>query len=119
GALEDVATDADPYAALAAIDAARAELGKLPDKVIPAMAKARSPAVVALGDALARLVAAAVPFDAAVAAHLLPPVLDRIGIDKRERGQFDYQDMLRLVHAVLQDPDRGPELAARLRRRHP
>jgi len=113
------AAPGEPFADLAALDQARDVLVKLTDKVIPALGKARSATLVGLGDALTRMLAAAVPFEAAIASHLLPPVLERIGDDKRERGQFDYQDMLRLVHVVLLDPERGPALAARLRRRHP
>jgi exodeoxyribonuclease V beta subunit len=119
-----VAGDArDAFDTLARLDAARTSKNEpvllgLSDKVLPAMRKARVPAIAELGAALARL-AALGAFDAAIASHLLPPVLDRIGADKAERGQFDYQDMLRLVHAVLVDPERGPALAARLRRRHP
>jgi exodeoxyribonuclease V beta subunit len=115
----------DPFAELHRLDAAKTSassndlaLHKLGEKVLPAMRKARTPAIAALGEALAGL-AAHGAFDAAIAAHLLPAVQGRIGTDKRERGQFDYQDMLRLVHAVLVDPERGPVLAARLRRRHP
>src|SRR5262249_26808941 len=54
----------------------------------------------------------------AIAAELLPAVLERIGADKAERGLFDYDDMLVLVHDALRGP-RGAELAARLRARTP
>jgi exodeoxyribonuclease V beta subunit len=113
------ATGGDPFADVAALDDAREKLAKLAEKTLPALARARPPALVALGAALGRALDACVPFEAAIAAHLLPPVLERIGVDKRERGQFDYQDMLKVVHEVLCDPERGPVLAARLRRRHP
>jgi exodeoxyribonuclease V beta subunit len=54
----------------------------------------------------------------AIAAELLPAVLERIGADKAERGLFDYDDMLVLVAGALRGP-RGEELAARLRARTP
>jgi exodeoxyribonuclease V beta subunit len=114
-----VAMTGDAFADLAAMDPAHEYLAKLPEKVLPAMTKARGAVLPALGAALSRLIDQAVPFEAAIASSFLPPVLERIGIDKRERGQFDYQDMLRLVHGVLLDAERGPILAARLRRRHP
>jgi exodeoxyribonuclease V beta subunit len=56
--------------------------------------------------------------DEAIAAELLPRVVDRIGADKSERGLFDYDDMLELVHEALRGPH-GGELAARLRTRTP
>jgi exodeoxyribonuclease V beta subunit len=56
--------------------------------------------------------------DEAIAAAMLPHVLDRIGTDKAERGMFDYNDMLQLVREALHGP-RGAELAARLRARTP
>lgn len=75
-----------------------------------------------LGDAACAaavaLVAAWCPLEAVCAARFLPIVAGRVRAGKSRRGQFDYQDMLRLVRDVLCD-DRGDELAARLRRRHP
>ncbi|HEY5920566.1 MAG TPA: UvrD-helicase domain-containing protein [Kofleriaceae bacterium] len=58
------------------------------------------------------------PLDEAVAAELLPHVIDRIGVDKAEYGRFDYDDMLELVREALDGP-RGGELAHRLRTRTP
>ena len=40
---------------------------------------------------------ATVSLDEAIAAELLPPILERIDADKAEQGQFDYDDMLELV----------------------
>ncbi|MGE5186575.1 MAG: UvrD-helicase domain-containing protein [Acidobacteriota bacterium] len=57
--------------------------------------------------------------DEAVCGELLPHVVARVGSDKAERGQFDYDDMLRLVRDALHDGTRGHELAARLRERTP
>jgi exodeoxyribonuclease V beta subunit len=62
---------------------------------------------------------AATSLDEAIAAEMLPPLRERALADKAERGQFDYDDMLRLVRAALHDGDRGRELAARLRARTP
>jgi exodeoxyribonuclease V beta subunit len=56
--------------------------------------------------------------DEAVAAELLPHVIERIGTDKAEYGRFDYDDMLALVRDALRGPRSG-ELAARLRARTP
>ena len=73
-------------------------------------------------DPLAHLLRAAIALpmlDEVLCAELLPHVLARVGADKAERGQFDYDDMLRLVHAALHDGDRGGELAVRLRERTP
>lgn len=64
------------------------------------------------------LLAAHVPILAVAAARFLPRVLERVRATKSRRGQFDFQDMLRLVWDIL-DGDRGAELAARLRKRHP
>ena len=94
---------------LAAIDLARdacerfaARAGKLPPDVVAAL----------------RGVAAAISLDEAIAAQMLPAILARIGEDKAEAGQFDYDDMLELVWAALTGPRRH-ELAARLRERTP
>jgi exodeoxyribonuclease V beta subunit len=72
----------------------------------------------ALRDAARELAAAHVPILAIAAARFLPRVLERVQTAKSRRGQFDFQDMLRLVWEIL-DGERGPELAARLRKRHP
>lgn len=58
------------------------------------------------------------PLDEAIAAELLPHVVERIGTDKAEAGMFDYDDMLELVRDALHGP-RGAELAMRLRTRTP
>ena len=63
-------------------------------------------------------VAATSSLDEAIAAQMLPPILARIGDDKAEHGQFDYDDMLELVWAALTGP-RQAELASRLRERSP
>jgi exodeoxyribonuclease V beta subunit len=68
--------------------------------------------------AAVRAVATTMSLDEAIAAHMLPPILARIGDDKAEHGQFDYDDMLDLVWAALTGPRRH-ELAARLRERSP
>jgi len=69
-------------------------------------------------DAVAALCAACVPIEAACAQAFLPVVLARVHTSKERRGQFDFQDMLRLVAETLRGP-RGAELAARVRKRHP
>jgi exodeoxyribonuclease V beta subunit len=74
---------------------------------------AHAAAAGALRDALAMMA-----LEEALAAELLPHVLDRIGTDKAERGLFDYADMLQLVRDALRG-ERGPELAHRLRTRMP
>lgn len=68
--------------------------------------------------AAVRGVATTMSLDEAIAAHMLPAILARIGEDKAEHGQFDYDDMLELVWAALTGPRRD-ELAARLRERTP
>lgn len=68
--------------------------------------------------ATVELAAAHVPILAICAARFLPRVLERVRTSKSRRGQFDFQDMLRLVWDILES-DRGGELAARLRKRHP
>ncbi|MCE9576193.1 MAG: UvrD-helicase domain-containing protein [Deltaproteobacteria bacterium] len=56
--------------------------------------------------------------DAACAHEFLPEITARLAARKQRRGQFDYQDMLALVAAIL-DGERGDDLAERLRKRHP
>jgi exodeoxyribonuclease V beta subunit len=68
--------------------------------------------------AAVRGVATTMSLDEAIAAQMLPAILARIGEDKAEHGQFDYDDMLELVWAALTGPRRH-ELAARLRERTP
>jgi exodeoxyribonuclease V beta subunit len=94
---------------LAAIDLMRdacdklaARAGKLPPDVVAAL----------------RAAATTISLDEAIAARMLPAILARIGEDKAEVGQFDYDDMLELVWAALTGPRRH-ELAARLRERTP
>ncbi len=68
--------------------------------------------------AAVRAVATTISLDEAVAAQMLPAIITRIGTDKAEHGQFDYDDMLELVWAALTGPRRH-ELAVRLRERSP
>ncbi|MCA9676898.1 MAG: UvrD-helicase domain-containing protein, partial [Myxococcales bacterium] len=117
---EAVASEADPepravavLAALARLRADHAGLDEAPDKL-----KDPTPAGVELIDAAAALVRGFVPLEAACAARFLDPVLRRVRAGKSRRGQFDFQDMLRLVRDTLLG-ERGAELAERLRRRHP
>src|SRR5262249_58301935 len=65
-----------------------------------------------------RCIGTTMPLDEAIASRMLPAILARIGDDKAEHGQFDYDDMLDLVWAALTGPRRH-ELAARLRDRTP
>jgi exodeoxyribonuclease V beta subunit len=96
---------------VAALDEIRDDARKILDRV------GRSPAQGKLADALRE--AMAMPsLDEAICAELLPHIVERIRSDKAERGQFDYDDMLRLVHETLRGP-RGNELAARIRARTP
>ncbi|NVB85351.1 MAG: UvrD-helicase domain-containing protein, partial [Kofleriaceae bacterium] len=101
----------DPAAVLGACDSIRAEAGKIYKH---AQVAAHLADVIGALRGVLRLL----PLDAAVAAELLPHVIDRIGTDKAEHGQFDYDDMLELVRDALHGP-RGAELAARLRTRMP
>jgi exodeoxyribonuclease V beta subunit len=63
------------------------------------------------------LIRAAPPLHAAVAAHLLPPVEERLAARKRESGAYDFDDMLRLVDESLAGPG-GPALTELLRARY-
>jgi len=103
--------DADPTPPrqLAAIDQIRDACEKLASRA------AKLPADVA---AAVRAVATTISLDEAIAAQMLPAVIARIGADKAEHGQFDYDDMLDLVWAALTGPRRH-ELAQRLRERSP
>jgi exodeoxyribonuclease V beta subunit len=85
--------------------------GKVPGPGATDAATGALAAVHALLDAL-------VPLDAACAQQFLPVIEERLRSGKHRRGQFDFQDMLRLVAETLAGP-RGGELATRLRRRHP
>ncbi len=58
-----------------------------------------------------------VPLAAAVAQRFLPPVRTRLEADKNRRGQFDFQDMLRLVWESL-DTDTASDVCQRLRERY-
>jgi exodeoxyribonuclease V beta subunit len=60
----------------------------------------------------------AMRIEEALAAQMLPALAERSGANKSERGQYDYDDMLRLVLEALRG-DRGAEIAARLRARTP
>jgi len=99
-----------PAAMLGAIDFLREEAGKLPKYLT---SPKHAPALEALTAALGLMT-----LDEAIAAELLPHVLERIRGDKSEKGQFDYDDMLELVLGALRG-SRGPDLAARLRSRTP
>jgi exodeoxyribonuclease V beta subunit len=116
GWLDDIATalalcDGDASAArqLLAIDQLRDAAEKLASRA----AKLPPDAAAAV-----RAVATTISLDEAVAAQMLPSITARIGADKAEHGQFDYDDMLDLVWAALTGPRRN-ELAARLRERTP
>ena len=100
-----------PASVLAACDLLRSDAGKLIKYT--SASPAHAAATTALRDAI-RLM----PLDEAIAAELLPHVLQRIGTDKAEHGMFDYDDMLELVRDALHGP-RGEELANRLRTRTP
>ena len=101
----------DPAAVLGACDSIRAEVGKV-------YKYAQAAAHLADVTSALRGVLRMIPLDAAIAAELLPHVIDRIGTDKAEHGQFDYDDMLELVRDALHGP-RGADLAHRLRTRMP
>jgi exodeoxyribonuclease V beta subunit len=125
GALARVDPDAPLAYQLAAIDELREPAAKLLERVAKAQRRAESdPATRAHGGGLSavadalRRAATAVSLDEAVAAALLPAVLDRVRTDKLEQGLFDYDDMLQLVWRALSGP-RAEELAARLRARTP
>jgi exodeoxyribonuclease V beta subunit len=77
-------------------------------------------ALAAARDVVLDLDRAVVPLAAAVAQRFLPPVRARLDADKNRRGQFDFQDMLRLVWQSLDDDARegGGELCRRLRERY-
>src|SRR5262249_31265393 len=101
--------DDAPARLLGIIDALRDPAKKLCKALKPSQAQTA---------AALREVERTISIGEAIAAELLPAVLDRIGADKAERGLFDYDDMLVLVHDALRGP-RGEELAARLRARTP
>jgi exodeoxyribonuclease V beta subunit len=109
GALADCSDGAPPPRQLAAIDRMRDAAEKLAARIekLPPDAAAA-----------VRAIATTMSLDEAIAAQMLPAVLARIGDDKAEHGQFDYDDMLELVWAALTGPRRH-ELAARLRERTP
>ncbi len=110
-ALERADPDAPPARLLAVFDDLREPAAKLLERVASAGQ---------LPDLLAALRGAVttVSLDEAIAAAMLPPILERIRADKTERGLFDYDDMLQLVWRALCGP-RKDELAARLRARTP
>jgi exodeoxyribonuclease V beta subunit len=109
-ALEAAEPDAPPARLLAAFDELREPATKLLERIAPG----KLPEVVAA----LRGAATTVSLDEAIAAAMLPPILERIRADKTERGLFDYDDMLQLVWRALCGPRRD-DLAARLRARTP
>jgi exodeoxyribonuclease V beta subunit len=66
---------------------------------------------------LQKLLACAPSLTASVAAAFLPAVTGRLERRKREGGQFDFQDMLSLLHESLEGPH-GPALVEELRSRY-
>ena len=99
---------------LAMLDEVREPLEKLHDKLEKIGTRAGTAELVAA----LRSVMSTVSLPEALAAELLPPIMERIGADKAEHGLFDYDDMLELVWEALRGP-RGGELATRLRTRMP
>jgi exodeoxyribonuclease V beta subunit len=110
-ALTGVTADQPAPQLLAVIDKLREPVGKVLDRVL------NSPAHAELAKTL-RVVLTCGSLDEAIAGTLLPHVLERIGLDKSERGLFDYDDMLELVEEALRG-ERAAELAHRLRTRTP
>ena len=110
-ALTNIAPD-DNLLAAATIDANRVAVEYL-SRTLAAKSEPT-----ALTDALGRAATFARPLLPQLVAQLLPAITERIETDKRARGQFDYQDMIRQVAELLDGP-RGEALAARLRERHP
>jgi exodeoxyribonuclease V beta subunit len=53
----------------------------------------------------------------ALLAVVLPGIRARLAEEKRARGVYDFDDMLRLVHEALEGP-RGPEIVRALRERY-
>ncbi len=90
------------------------EAGRAASALPAGHSDAARPASTRMAASLAALDAAAPPFEAAVAQTLLPPLRARIDAWKRERGRFDFDDMLRLVDESLSDanPQREALLAA-------
>lgn len=107
-ALDACPPEASPSRQLALVDACRHELIKI-------STQKKLPPTIALA---IREILTTTSLREAIAAALLPAILERIGLDKAEHGQFDYDDMLRLVWDALRG-SRGPELAGRLRARMP
>jgi len=109
-ALATADPDAPPARLLAVFDELREPAAKLLERLsgreLPDLAAALRGALTT------------VSLDEAVAAALLPPILERIRADKTELGLFDYDDMLQLVWRALCGPRRD-ELAQRLRARTP
>lgn len=68
--------------------------------------------------AVQKLAQAIVPLDAALVCKFLEPVRERLRQRKRERGNYEFQDMLTLVRDSLTDEKTGPQLTAALRRRY-
>lgn len=107
--------DGTAAGALAVCDAIRKHGGSEPGpKLVPRLVKAGAKST----EAVLRAALAQPSLDAAVVSTMLPPLLERIGTVKAERGMFDYDDMLRLVRDALHGPG-GDQLARRLRSRTP
>jgi exodeoxyribonuclease V beta subunit len=70
-----------------------------------------------LKEALLAFADAAVPLELAAAQLFLPPVRDALAARKSASGQYDFDDMLRLVAEGLRGPG-GPALVETLRRRY-
>lgn len=109
GVLAATPPDAPSPHELAAIDQLRE-----PAEKIASRAHKLPPEVGAAVRAIARTMS----LEEAIAAQMLPPILERMAEDKAEHGQFDYDDMLELVWQALTGPRRH-ELAERLRERTP
>ena len=106
--------DAPPARLLAVFDELREPAQKLLERMVPGGPEP----VIAAAIAALRGAVGEVSLDEAVAAAMLPPIIERIRADKAERGLFDYDDMLQLVWRALCGP-RREDLAARLRKRTP
>jgi exodeoxyribonuclease V beta subunit len=105
----------DPVAILGACAPIRGDFGYLRDKL---RTNPGAAAIHPFLDVCLHLAEVAPSLDAACAHEFLPEITARLAARKQRRGQFDYQDMLGLVAAILAGP-RGEELAGRLRKRHP
>ncbi len=84
----------------------------------PNKGKFAAPEVEALRAALTELQPRLQPLPLIIAHRFAPPLRARLERDKTARGQFDYQDLLARLAAILTEPG-GDEVAARLRARLP